>query len=375
MIEKLEQPQYEILKDEKVRVIIPWDVHQAIKAIVREVKTEVAGWAEAEVVEGVIVLTRVAVPEQEASGGHAYIDGSQTLPLHANGELDITKAIVSWHSHVGMSAFASGTDEEAYRNLSSMMPLVVGLVTNKNDDWWSRVFVKTPWGGIELKPKLLLAEPPEAKEINEWAKEMAKRVQPPRATYDRRKWSTEDDADLERYYADTGIVSAARMIPRERQVLDIHAAPKTTATEFLYVTPRFDELRKSELIGAHFAEASWQNMFTWASRYGKCYHVGPSTFLCNECFKNKAIRVIHWIDGRFTRLCMECHADYVRLFGPNGTSVFTMTPAQRSDTWPVGWTPVNGHPELVKAPDGTLLNRKMAQEIIAAAGEGPNGKA
>lgn len=162
-----------------VKIEVPWDIRCQILAAVRAVNGEIAGWAEADVnmQTGRIRLTKIGIPEQEASGGDAEVEAEQTFELAKLGELDLTRAIVSWHSHPGGGQpTPSGIDDRLYRKLGDMMPVFVGIVTNKEGLWHAEVWLKTPMGSVKMLAPVLAEYPlvPNVAEVAALAKERCK---------------------------------------------------------------------------------------------------------------------------------------------------------------------------------------------------------
>lgn len=172
---------------EDFTVVLPWKERNEILAAAKATHGEIAGWGEAEVdvIGQTITLGRIAIPEQEAGAANAEIDGAQTHELALAGELDLSKAIVSWHSHVNMDAAPSPVDTQLYRKASDMMPVFVGIVMNKKNMWWVEVWVKTAMGPLRFRPILEFQDPIAApmEHIEELVKKRLK--EPPRKDYSR----------------------------------------------------------------------------------------------------------------------------------------------------------------------------------------------
>ena len=160
----------------KIEIRFPWLEFRKIRALVEAMDTEVSGWCDAVVVDGRVQILRTAVPKQTVSSGHAIIDARQSVECAVLGELDIERAIVSWHSHNTMSAFVSGVDGPTFDRFAATMPIFVGLVTNKAGDWKAEVRVRTSVGLVVLEGKVTYeaqVDPPEVATFVELGKSRA----------------------------------------------------------------------------------------------------------------------------------------------------------------------------------------------------------
>lgn len=169
-----------IVETERVTISLPLGQYRGIRRIVEAVPGEVVGWAEGEVLGDCIRMLRICVPEQEASSGHAELMGVDFVKCAAAGEIDPSRAFISWHSHGNIAACFSGTDEVAYAQFSKLMPVLVALVTNKADQWSAQVLVRLPGGStLKLPAKVEVESVPDPDWIAPWVELVKKRVKAP----------------------------------------------------------------------------------------------------------------------------------------------------------------------------------------------------
>lgn len=171
----------EVKPRNKLAIILPWELERQIVAAAWAVKGEIAGWADAEVDEEMreITITRIAIPEQKASGAHAEVSAQQTFDLIKAGELDVTKGIVSWHSHVDFAAEPSDVDKRFFWSMAAQMPVFVGIVMNRKGQWTPNVWCKTRFGAYLLESEMLFEPAPEPESVELYEKLAKERVKEP----------------------------------------------------------------------------------------------------------------------------------------------------------------------------------------------------
>jgi len=163
-----------------VKVVVPYELYQQIRAVTMAVESEVCAWVEGEYSGGVVTLSKMAIPPQEAGGTHADVNTEQTVTLLQMGELDVGKALCSWHSHADLETEFSGTDHSLYAAMADIMPIAVGLVTNKKNKWNSVVLLNTGKGtALSVPSTVEFVQPDMPESAVQMAKVAVDRVKKP----------------------------------------------------------------------------------------------------------------------------------------------------------------------------------------------------
>ena len=122
--------------------------HAKMRALVHECETEI-GWLSScsDTPDGDIVIDDVFVPHQFCSMATTeiteYGEGEMLSSLMAAGQIDVIRRLRCWgHSHVNMTVFASGTDEEQTQCfLEKGHPFFVRLIANKRDELFCSLYL------------------------------------------------------------------------------------------------------------------------------------------------------------------------------------------------------------------------------------------
>lgn len=118
---------------DKIDIYITRDTYKKMFDYVFATKLEISGLGRVEKKEDRLVITDVAIFEQEVSGASTELDidaiAKFMIDLDKNGE-DMSLWKVWWHSHNSMSAFFSGTDTNTMQELGNTFDYLISIVLN-----------------------------------------------------------------------------------------------------------------------------------------------------------------------------------------------------------------------------------------------------
>ncbi len=107
---------------------------------------EISGLGKITVIDGYLVVTDVAIFEQEVSGAHSNIE-PRALAKFQHERIKAGESMKEWcfwwHSHANLTVFFSGTDTGTIES-STEFPYLVSLVVNKKHEYKARYDVLHP---------------------------------------------------------------------------------------------------------------------------------------------------------------------------------------------------------------------------------------
>jgi len=131
------------------------DAMKKIYSYTEAVDSEIGGLLVVDKVNGKQVISDALIFPQRASGAEFELDiqsvSTEIAKLAKEKKVDIEKIKGWWHSHNDMEVFWSGTDDACFDNLSTISPIVYGIVVNKRGDEKTRVDINTDLGSIKIR--------------------------------------------------------------------------------------------------------------------------------------------------------------------------------------------------------------------------------
>lgn len=149
-----------------IEVDISRDAKRRLDLFIKKCDKEISGFGEVEhnPETGRFLITQIHLLEQECSGASTDIDAktiSKMLTEAVRRDLPVEKLKLWWHSHVNMSAFWSGTDENTATSFNNGWML--SYVGNKRGEYKMRLDVYYPTRLVAHDVKLVTVIPKEEK--------------------------------------------------------------------------------------------------------------------------------------------------------------------------------------------------------------------
>ncbi len=95
------------------------DLAIQLEELTEWIETEVAGFLTGEIVNGIITLDGLIIPEQKVSGGDVEFEADDLLKLRTSmTDAEWKRVLGHWHSHNSMGCFWSPTDDELIKQFS-----------------------------------------------------------------------------------------------------------------------------------------------------------------------------------------------------------------------------------------------------------------
>lgn len=148
------------LTGEITELFFPYEIWRKIMGFTKQAVGEISGFAKTERHGDAIIVEDFSIFTQECNPAHTTLSSEDLTQMYvgvakAGGEPE--KWNLWWHSHVNMQTSFSSTDDTTMKEISSNGGFIVGICTNKRNEYTTAVYKN----GVKVAEDLIVRIVPE----------------------------------------------------------------------------------------------------------------------------------------------------------------------------------------------------------------------